>query len=115
MASRLLYDPDPDTFVAEDLLSRDDMRRVCLSDFVVIALQIGIQEGTIRAAKVDMFENVYTCGAKPCLSRKTEGHPARAPDGTIMWHNERQYPGNTGEYPGRWTTENVKDCVGYAD
>ena len=113
MASRPLYNPDPDTFVAKDLVSMQDMQRVRLSDFVVIALQINIQEGKVRLAEVDLFENVYIRGAKPCLSCVTEGHPACAPDNTIMSHEDRAYPGSTGKPAGPWTTKTVKDCPGY--
>lgn len=42
MASRPLWDPDPQTFVALDAAKNKDLRRVRLSDFAVIAFAMNI-------------------------------------------------------------------------
>jgi hypothetical protein len=113
MASRPLYDPDPDTFVARDIVKDLSMRRVRLSDFVVVALQINIRAGVIKHAEADVFENVFVRGAKPRLIRVHEGHPARAPDNSIMSHLDAAYPGSTGEAAGPYSTQDVETCAGY--
>lgn len=115
MASRPLYDPDPNTFVPRDVVQQKTLRRVRLSDFAVITLQLNIQNGHLSKAAVDIFETVYVQGAKPRSARVHEGRPALAPDGSIMSMNGIGYPGGSGLPAGKWTTENVKDCPGYEE
>lgn len=113
MSSRPLYDPDPDTFVARDAVTERDLRRVRLSDFAVVTLQMHIQTCLLSKVAVDIFENVYVRGAKIRVTRLHEGRPALAPDGTVMSMGGVAYPGSTGQAAGQWNTENVKDCPGY--
>jgi len=115
MASRPLYDPDPDTFVPQDVVQQRDLRRVRLSDFAVVALQLNIKNGHISKAAVDLFENVYVRGAKPRTTRVHEGRPALAPDGSVMSMNGDAYPGASQQPAGKWNIENVHDCPGYKD
>jgi hypothetical protein len=63
MASRPLWDPDPQTFVALDAAKNKDLRRVRLSDFAVIAFAMNITGGQLTKGVVDIFENVYVRGA----------------------------------------------------
>ena len=113
MASRPLYNPNPSTFVGRDVVKDKELRRVRVSDFVVVALQIHIDNNIITKAAVDIFETVYVRGAKPRLTRVHEGEPALAPDGTVLSMNNVPYPGSSGLAAGPWTTANVKDCDGY--
>jgi hypothetical protein len=113
MASRPLYNPDPDFFVAREIVLNASMRRVRLSDFAVIALLMNIQLKILTTAQVDIFENVFIRGAKPRAARVFEGEPARAPDGTIMSHGNGIYAGNSEEAAGPWTIYNVSTCPGY--
>jgi hypothetical protein len=113
MAGRPLYDPDPDTFVARDVVTRRDLRRVRLSDFAVVTFQMHIQTGLLNKVAVDIFENVYIRGAKVRVTRLHEGRPALAPDGTVMSMGGFAYPGSTSQIAGQWNTENVKNCPGY--
>jgi hypothetical protein len=113
MASRPLYDPDPNTFVARDIIKELSMRRVRLSDFAVVALQINIREGFIKHAEADIFENVFIRGARPRATRIHEGRPSRAPDNSIMSHLGVAYPGSTDEAAGAFSTQDVRNCTGY--
>jgi len=113
MASRPLYNPDPDTFVAQDAVKDRTLRYVRLSDFAVLAFNMNIWSGQVNKAAVDMFENVYVRGAKPRLSRVHEGRPALAPDGTVMSIGGIAYPGSSGQRVGQWHPDNVKGCPGY--
>ena len=117
MASRPLWDPDPETFVAQAAVGSQDLRRVKLSDFVVMALEINRLEKRLSKAEIDVFESVYVRGANVRSSRKHEGRPALAPDGTVMSMREVAYIGN-GEHQaelGHWTPLTVKECEGYKE
>ena len=113
MAGRPLYNPEPDTFVAQEVVGDANLRRVRLSDFAVIALLMNIELKVLTTTQVDIFENVFIRGAKPRSARVFEGEPARAPDGTIMCHGDKAYKGSTNEPPGPWTIKNVSTCAGY--
>jgi hypothetical protein len=115
MASRPLWDPNPQTFVAQDAVKNKDLRRVRLSDFAVIAFAMNITGGHLTKGAVDIFENVYVRGAKPRRTRLHEGHPALAPDGTVMSMDGIAYPGDTGQPAGQWNTTNVDKCPGFAN
>jgi len=90
----------------------------------VVALAILIDEGYVKPKHVDWFETVYHARGGSAQLRKDrwhEGHPARAPDGTIMYQDTatgtEAWGGDEGggvEH-GEWTIETVKNCPGYKE
>lgn len=120
MLSRPLWDPSPSTFVVTEAVKMNALRRVRLSDFVIIAFEMAIRTGTVTKKAVDMFESVYVRGAEVRHLRKQdrslhEGSPALAPDGTVMKHDGVAYPGSSVIEAGEWTTNTVWKCRGYYD
>ncbi|TAQ84222.1 hypothetical protein B7494_g7451 [Chlorociboria aeruginascens] len=118
LRQRPLYDPDPSTLVLPRLLQTTELRQARLSDHVVGALKFAQAARFITGKQGDLFETVFTIRNKSMsirVARDHEGHPFRAPDGTIMKIGGLVMKGNTNEGPGNWGLENVQDCVGYEE
>ena len=115
MQSRPLLDPAPHTIVALLILSNPLFHKCRISDHLHLVFQWGIHTDLISKREVALFTNVYTPPAQARMLRKHEGHPARAPDGTIMEIQGDACPGNTGESVGPWDLGNVHMCEGYAE
>ncbi|PVH70451.1 hypothetical protein DL98DRAFT_540830 [Cadophora sp. DSE1049] len=115
MQSRPLLDPSPHTIVAPLILSNPLFHKCRISDHLHLVFQWGIHTDLLSKREVALFTNVYTPPAQARMLRKHEGHPARAPDGTIMEIQGDACPGNTGESVGPWDFGNVHMCEGYAE
>ncbi|KAH7333262.1 hypothetical protein BKA65DRAFT_553611 [Rhexocercosporidium sp. MPI-PUGE-AT-0058] len=115
MQSRPLLDPLPSTIVPTLLLSNPLYHKCRISDYLHLSFQWGIHTSLYSKKDVAQFTNVYTSPALVRIMRKHEGHPARAPDGTIMEIAGEACPGNTGESVGPWDFGNVHLCEGYAE
>ncbi|KAG4439234.1 hypothetical protein IFR05_005272 [Cadophora sp. M221] len=115
MQSRPLLDPLPNTIVATLLISNPLYHKCRISDHLHLVFQWGIHTSLFSKREVAQFTNVYTPPAVARSMRKHEGHPARAPDGTIMEIAGDSCPGNTGESVGPWDLENVHLCEGFSE
>ncbi|KAH6706311.1 hypothetical protein BKA61DRAFT_679485 [Leptodontidium sp. MPI-SDFR-AT-0119] len=115
MQGRPLLDPLPSTIVPTLLLSNPLYHKCRISDHLHLAFQWGIHTSHFTKRDVAQFTNVYTPPALARSMRKHEGHPARAPDGTIMEIAGDACPGNTGETVGPWDLENVHLCEGFSE
>ncbi|RDW65400.1 hypothetical protein BP5796_10092 [Coleophoma crateriformis] len=138
---RPLWDPDPEYFVAKEALNDAarplsdprSIKRVKISDFLIVAFAVLIKEKYINITQVDKFETVYVIGARVRQARKTipkeyRGRAARAPDAkhSIIKIREKvgirtidiPYSGSEDvgeeEAAGMWDLENIRDCPGYA-
>jgi hypothetical protein len=105
----------PVCFVVEELMNQEEWRRVRLSDFVVVVIYFALAEGKITKGQVDRFESEYKKGAILRAMRPHEGHPALAPDGSVLVWDDKVMQGSTNRGPGTWTVLTVSGCVGYAD
>ncbi|RDW59687.1 hypothetical protein BP6252_12774 [Coleophoma cylindrospora] len=139
--NRPLWDPDPEYFVAKEALNDAarplsdprSIKRVNISDFLIVAFAVLIKEKYITITQVDKFETVYVAGARVRQARKTipkeyRGRAARAPDAkhSIIKIREKVgiktvdilYSGSEDvgeeEAAGMWDLENIQDCPGYA-
>ncbi|KAK0111171.1 hypothetical protein ONS95_001547 [Cadophora gregata] len=115
MQNRPLLDPAPHTIVAPLILSNPLFHKCRISDHLHLVFQWGIHTDLFSKREVAVFINVYTPPAQARQIRKHEGHPARAPDGTIMEIQGDACPGSTGESVGPWDFGNVHLCEGYAE
>ncbi|XMA15164.1 hypothetical protein WAI453_007955 [Rhynchosporium graminicola] len=115
MQSRPLLNPSPKTIVAALLISNPIYHKCRISDYLHLVFQWGIHTSVYLKKEICSFENVYTSAATIRQLRKHEGHPARAPDGTIMEIAGEACPGDSGESVGPWDLENVHLCEGFGD
>lgn len=126
-ASRPLWNPEPETFAAISAVAlasptqsnNTRLHRVRLSDWLIGAFEILLQEGVLQPSEVDMFETVYVQGCKVRKTRKPEGLTFLAPDGSVMQLDDRVLEGSLqlGLRPDskRWTAESVQNCLGYKE
>ncbi|KAL2065823.1 hypothetical protein VTL71DRAFT_3493 [Oculimacula yallundae] len=115
MQSRPLLNPHPKTIVAALLISNPIYYKCRISDHLHLVFQWGIHTAVFLKKQIACFENAYTSAATIRILRKHEGHPARAPDGTIMEIYGEACPGDSGESVGPWDLENVHLCEGFSD
>lgn len=115
--SRPLFDPHPDNLVVKEAVTNPMLKRCRISDHVHMALICLLKVGDLEESDVLRFESPYCHHNFKTLKvraiRQHLGHPARAPDGTIMTIMGEACPGDSNEPAGPWNESNVHLCGGY--
>jgi hypothetical protein len=120
-----LYDPDPKKWNLRRALGSRNIHRCNLSDFATVTLLVLREAKHLTVKQVEVFNTTFGTHARIRAGHKHQGHPALAPDKTVMQayvgtdartRFPRTFNGGNATLAVRdppWTPETVNKCPGY--